>query len=52
MKKFLSMMIALVMLFSISAVAIAENTDPALNYVIHGDIDDFNPYTNQLIQYL
>jgi len=52
MKKLLSVMISLIMLFSFSTFALAEAAEAPLNYIIHGDIDDFNPYTNQLIQYV
>lgn len=61
MKKLLSIMLALTMTLTLFAgCAGANNSDDSavtnsnnqLTYVIHGDIDDFNPYTSQTVQYV
>lgn len=52
MKKTFAVVLTLVLAISFVFNAIAADTSAShLNYVINGDIDDFNPYTNQLNQY-
>jgi len=67
MKKFLSITLALTMALSLfagcgntqssnptennSQSAVNNEKDSEFTYVIHADIDDFNPYTSQAVQY-
>lgn len=55
MKKYMTLLLAALLVFSlVGCGASSSNTvaDNGLTYVINGDIDDFNPYTNQTISYV
>lgn len=56
MKKLIALILALVMAFSLMACGksgeAAAPVNNELTYVINADIDDFNPYSNQMVAYV